>query len=71
MADFAASALHAFEREVFSDLTCHGADFAASALHAFERVSLPLLVAPIALMPLLEGADVSFVQHLFELLEVS
>ncbi len=69
--DFAAFALLAFERVVLQGLACHGADFAASTLLASESVVLPPLVAPIVLMPFLEGADVSFLQHLFEFLEVS
>jgi hypothetical protein len=34
-------------------------------------VGLPLLVAPIFLIPFLEGANVSFLQHLIEFLKVS
>jgi hypothetical protein len=56
---------------VLQGLDCHLANFEASALLAFERVGLPPLVAPMVLIPFLEGANVSFLQHLIEFLKVS
>ena len=70
-ADFGGSRLLAFEPVVLQGLDCHLANFEASALLAFERVGLPPLVAPMVLIPFLEGANVSFLQHLIEFLKVS
>ena len=56
---------------VLHRLACHGADFGGSALLASEPVGLPPLVAPIVLIRVLEGANVSFLQYLFECLMVS